>query len=362
MPIDMPSLLLGVRKLFQPDTFSMRDPGMSDTQHGVLNPSIGQAPDSGSPTGGLDDNVAQITKLLLDRLNQPDPNVQRMTDLFNQFPAHQNPSIWRRLAAGGAAIGGGQQAAESVLNAPDKHAQGDWILKSKQAKDITDADTKNQREEFGNAIKSLNTGVANQGERDKAAAAIQKLQQDLDKTNGQLALAHEQLKSNENDKAAGRDIQRLSLESLNKQREIDNLRKDLEQERRGRYTDAQINHLGVENTHLNAENDKLKNPPGSAGGKPLTPYEQGRDFNNKLQKMQLEHPDWAQFVKKDANTGQYGVKGADPVTTSQINKYLGVGTQKDINLPSGAGKQNTETPNKPPANSSAPQPTRTGKK
>ncbi len=221
-------LFSGVRKLFQPDTLN------PDTSQGVLNPSIGQSADPGTqPQGGLDDNVAQITKLLLDRLNQPDPNVQRMTDLFNQFPAHQNPSIWRRLAAGGAAIGGGQDAAQAVLNAPDKHRQEDWILKSKQAKDITEADTKNQREEFGNAIKGINTEVVSGRNKDLADKAqrdsefkLNKLAQDLDLTKQKLEL--EQKKNEIYGKSVEGQLREkdLALQAAQLQHQYENMLKD----------------------------------------------------------------------------------------------------------------------------------------
>jgi hypothetical protein len=319
----------GLRALFNPDQL----------QTDSVNVTAPQQPQN--------DTISQLTKVLLDRLNAPDPSVDRLNQLYAQFPQRTEPSFLRKLGAGLVTMGEGYQAGQDFRNRPYNNQLADWLTKDKAANQIADLDVKNQRNDMSNAIRGIQAEVANKKEQDTNLSTIQRLTDDQKKNQDHINFLYDQLKQTSLDKAA-------ALKSLDDYRNateqghlLDRQLKELEFNRRfaqqqsnfdseKRLRDARIDQLEHPEKYAQAKADAATLQPTTAtrtmmeGAKNLLPHIDEVDkMAQDLNKRNLFGPVMSRIRDIAAKVGTTGDSGSDPNKTDQLYNNFATALSKD---------------------------------
>jgi hypothetical protein len=322
----------GLRALFNPDQL----------QTDSVNVTAPQQPQN--------DTISQLTKVLLDRLNAPDPSVDRLNQLYAQFPQRTQPSFLRRLGGAVVGMGYGPEEANKFVERPYTNAVADWLTKDKAAQNIADLDIKNQRNDMSNAIRGIQADVANRAEQNKNVVANTKLAQDLEKAQMQNVIATQranaldaQVKNQATNtqlvheaamariaalqsEAAMRDLQHsqnLAETTRLHNAEIDKYRAQIDQlEHPEKYAQAKADAAALQPT---ASTRTMME-----GAKMLLPHVDEVDkMAQDLNKRGLFGPVMSRIRDIAAKVGTTGDSGADPDKTNQLYNNFATALSKD---------------------------------
>lgn len=202
----------------------------------IFDPSANQTPDNTT--------TDQLTQALLDRLNQPDPNLDRLTQLYNQFPQRTNPSFLRRLGAGVIGAGYGPKAAQEFVDEPFNKQLQDWAAKRDTAKTIADLDIKNQRDEMTGAVRGIQTQIAIEKQQGTFEYEMQKLQNQMELKQKDIQMLEMKLEQDRNNHELQNQYLTLRDSLKDDQHKADMLQKENEYQQRLGLLQNQLNRKG----------------------------------------------------------------------------------------------------------------------
>lgn len=204
-------------------------------------------PNSVAPSAPPSANPPDISQILLNRLNQPDPSIDRLNSIFSSMPQRGDykPSLGRKIAAGLMAVIGGPDAYEATKNEPYEQALGDWATKFNAADKVGTLEVNQNKANLTDAIKEeQNQNINNY--------KILDLQHRIDLGNQRQDFLYTQLQDrnvNEQDRL------KYLQESRDNANQIKLLTEQLGEARL--ETERALNQAHI--TNLAAETDKLRN-------------------------------------------------------------------------------------------------------